>query len=115
MTFSCYRHGILKAGDRILKVNDVDVSHASQMETHSLLRAGGVTCTLEIEYDVTVHGKYSIAVVIVYMYKCSFPLSCTMCNAVLLFFCPLPSLQHFKCIGISLPLCATAKGWVNLG
>ena len=53
--FVC-RQGILKAGDRILKVNGVDVSHASQMETHSLLKTGEGICTLEVEYDVTLHG-----------------------------------------------------------
>ena len=52
-----FRQGILKAGDRILKVNGVDVSNASQMETHSLLKKVEGACTLEIEYDVTVHGK----------------------------------------------------------
>ena len=51
------RHGILKVGDRILKINGTDVSRASQMETLSLLKAGEDTCTLEIEYDVTLHGE----------------------------------------------------------
>ena len=54
------RQGILKAGDRIMKVNGADVSHASQMETHSLLKTGEGTCTLEIEYDVTLHGTLTM-------------------------------------------------------
>ena len=51
------RSGFLKAGDRILKVNSKDVSRAKMSETLSLLHASGDTCTLEIEYDVTIHGR----------------------------------------------------------
>lgn len=58
----------MKAGDRILKVNGVDVSHASQMETHSLLKTGEGTCILEIEYDVTLHGTLNR---LVFMYPYS--------------------------------------------
>jgi hypothetical protein len=48
---------VLKAGDRILKINWNDVSHASQMEALSHLRDSEDVCNLEIEYDVTIHGK----------------------------------------------------------
>ena len=58
----------MKAGDRILKVNGVDVSHASQMETHSLLKTGEGTCILEIEYDVILHGTLN-SVVLMYPYS----------------------------------------------
>ncbi len=51
------RNGILKAGDRILKINWSDVSRASQMEALAHLKASEDVCELEIEYDVTVHGK----------------------------------------------------------
>lgn len=50
------RKGVLKAGDRILKVNGADVSGCSQMETLSLLRASGDTCALQIQYNVALHG-----------------------------------------------------------
>ena len=51
------RTGVLKAGDRILKINWVDISRASQQEALSVLKASEDVCTLEIEYDVTVHGE----------------------------------------------------------
>lgn len=62
---SCYqvaihctcRNGVLKAGDRILKISWNDVSLASQMEALSHLKASEDVCMLEIEYDVTVHSK----------------------------------------------------------
>lgn len=52
------RSGILKAGDRILKINHSDMTRASQMEALTRLKASDDVCELEIEYDVTVHGKY---------------------------------------------------------
>ena len=62
----------MKAGDRILKVNGVDVSHASQMETHSLLKTGEGTCTLEVEYDVTLHGMSIYMYMYMYsLFECS--------------------------------------------
>ena len=51
------RNGVLKVGDRILKVNGHDVSKASQLETLSLLKTSEDNCTLKIEYDVTLHGE----------------------------------------------------------
>ena len=54
---SVSRHGVLKAGDRVLKINSSDVSQVSQLEALTLLQSSEDTCTLEIEYDVTVHGK----------------------------------------------------------
>ena len=55
------RNGVLKVGDRILKVNGHDVSKASQLETLSLLKASAENCTLQIEYDVTVHGETTLS------------------------------------------------------
>ena len=50
------RQGTLKVGDRILKINGVDVHEATQAEALALLRACNNQLTLEIEFDVTVHG-----------------------------------------------------------
>jgi len=58
---AAYKNGVLKVGDRITKVNGKDVSQASQMETLSLLKASEDNCTLEIEYDVTLHEGLSEA------------------------------------------------------
>ncbi len=45
------RIGTLKVGDRILKINDVDIPvlRASQVDALSLLKSSEDTCTLEIE------------------------------------------------------------------
>ena len=50
------RQGTLKVGDRILKINAVDVREATHAEALALLRACSKQLTLEIEFDVTVHG-----------------------------------------------------------
>lgn len=50
------RQGTLKVGDRILKINGVDVRHSTHAEALGLLRACHSQLTLEIEFDVTVHG-----------------------------------------------------------
>lgn len=50
------RQGTLKVGDRILKINGVDVCEATHAEALALLRACNSQLTLEIEFDVTVHG-----------------------------------------------------------
>lgn len=52
-----YRNGVLKAGDRIKKINGVDTSRYSQMETLSLLKSCGETCLLSIEYDTMLHDE----------------------------------------------------------
>lgn len=54
-----YRHGTLKVGDRVLKINQCDVSGVSQLDAVTVLQSSGDTCTLEMEYDVTVHGNQS--------------------------------------------------------
>ena len=53
---SACRQGTLKVGDRILKINGVDVRQATHAEALGLLRACNNQLTLEIEFDVTVHG-----------------------------------------------------------
>ena len=53
---SVSRQGTLKVGDRILKINAVDVREATHAEALALLRACTKQLTLEIEFDVTVHG-----------------------------------------------------------
>ncbi|XP_019855523.1 PREDICTED: glutamate receptor-interacting protein 2-like [Amphimedon queenslandica] len=51
-----YRKGILRAGDRILQINGVDMRGASRSEADQLLvpSVDGL-CTLQIEYDIPVH------------------------------------------------------------
>ena len=58
------RNGLLKAGDRILKINWNDVTRATLMEALTHLKSSEDSCTLEIEYDVTVHGVYMYNVLI---------------------------------------------------
>ncbi|KAL5516650.1 hypothetical protein EMCRGX_G002037 [Ephydatia muelleri] len=53
---AAYRRGTLKAGDRIMKIQGTDVRRASKKEALSLLQTCGEDCTLEIEYDVTLHS-----------------------------------------------------------
>ena len=60
---------MLKAGDRILKINWSDMTQASQMEALSRLKASEDVCTLEIEYDVTLHRKEGSAVAIPGVFK----------------------------------------------
>ena len=55
--YSLCRNGVLKAGDRIKKINGVDTSRYSQMETLSLLKSCGETCLLSIEYDTMLHDE----------------------------------------------------------
>ena len=52
-----HRQGILKAGDRVLKIDHCDVTQVSQLEAVTMLQSSNDTCVLEIEYDVTVHGE----------------------------------------------------------
>ncbi|CAI8031684.1 Glutamate receptor-interacting protein 2 [Geodia barretti] len=54
---SAFRHGVLKAGDRVLQINGSDVTAVSQLEAVTLLQSSDDTCTLEIEYDITVHDE----------------------------------------------------------
>ena len=54
------RKGILRAGDRILQVNGIDMRNASRNDADQLLVHSEGNCTLQIEYDVTVHGKISL-------------------------------------------------------
>lgn len=51
------RKGILRAGDRILQVNGIDMRNASRNDADQLLVHSEGNCTLQIEYDVPVHGK----------------------------------------------------------
>ena len=53
------RKGILRAGDRILQINGIDMRGASRSEADQLLvpSVDGL-CTLQIEYDIPVHGEF---------------------------------------------------------
>ena len=55
--FFTFRNGILKAGDRILKVNSNSVAKATLSEAIAFLKASDDVCIMEIEYDVTIHGE----------------------------------------------------------
>lgn len=48
----------MKAGDRIIKIQGSDVCRATKKDALSLLQACGEDCTLEIEYDVTLHCTF---------------------------------------------------------
>lgn len=50
------RNGTLRPGDRILKVNGMNLRHAAHAEVVALLKTAKRKITLELEYDVTQHG-----------------------------------------------------------
>ena len=59
MIIVTFRKGILRAGDRILQVNGIDMRNASRSDADQLLiPTEGGSCELQIEYDVPVHGEY---------------------------------------------------------
>ena len=57
--FFFFRNGFLKAGDRILKINSNPVAKATLSEAIAFLKSSEDACTLEVEYDVTIHGEFS--------------------------------------------------------
>jgi C-terminal processing protease CtpA/Prc len=50
-----YRKGILRAGDRILQINGIDMRAASRSDAEQLLVPSETDCILQIEYDASVH------------------------------------------------------------
>ena len=52
---------MLRVGDRILQVNGRDMRNASQTDFSDTLKGCGSSFTLQIEYDVTTHGKEGVA------------------------------------------------------
>lgn len=56
-----YQQGTLKVGDRIMKINGVDVRRSTHAEALALLRACEYQLTLEIEFDVTIHDGLASA------------------------------------------------------
>jgi C-terminal processing protease CtpA/Prc len=52
----CGRNGTIRPGDRILKVNGMNLEHVTHAEAVALLKTAEQNITLELEYDVTIHG-----------------------------------------------------------
>eukprot|EP00118_Oscarella_pearsei_P010069 m.60011 g.60011 ORF g.60011 m.60011 type:complete len:1093 (+) comp34911_c0_seq1:176-3454(+) len=50
-----YRSGTMKAGDRLLKLNGMNLKHATHAEVVLLLKNAKRKIALELEYDVTLH------------------------------------------------------------
>lgn len=54
---ACCREGTLKAGDRLLSVNNVNLMNATHAEAIRMLQECGSEATLMIEYDISIMGK----------------------------------------------------------
>ena len=57
----------------MLQINGSDVTAVSQLEAVTLLQSSDDTCTLEIEYDITVHGE---SLSLLFLFVPLFPPSC---------------------------------------
>ncbi|XP_065830326.1 glutamate receptor-interacting protein 1-like isoform X2 [Oscarella lobularis] len=56
---AAYKSGTMKAGDRLLRLNGMALKHATHSEVVLLLKNAKRKISLELEYDVTLHGSQS--------------------------------------------------------
>ena len=117
------RHGILKAGDRILKIGQVNVTDVSLSDAVNMLQSSEDTCHLEIEYDVTVHGEIAFSLLSLLsllpplspLSPPTHSLSLTHTHTLSLYLSPLSSHSLTHSLTLSLSLTHTLSATVCLG
>lgn len=54
----CYRVGVIKAGDRLLAIDGINLSMVTLQEALQILKQLKQTALLTVEYDVSVIGNH---------------------------------------------------------